>query len=171
MRHRRNAQGKDSDSPEVDTCVICLARSGKRKTSSHGEDGDFPLHGFAITLQSGICLAIEDAVGCAAQVLVGQAYIAADGALRRTLARAGTTVPLGLGVRFDVSAIGDSATVLITTPRHPHDVGFSLQERNGMRVLTVTAGRSRLPTSLAGTPAAIAAFARRSFAAAQATTP
>jgi hypothetical protein len=126
----------------------------------HGQGSDFPLQGFAVTVRSEPCLAVEDAVGCAAQVLVGQAWITAEGASRDRLVNAGTTVPLELGVRFNVSAFRDIATVLITTPRLSHDVGFSLQQRDGMRVLTVTAGTSRLPTSLAGTPAAIAAFAR-----------
>jgi hypothetical protein len=131
---------------------------------------EFPLHGFAVTVRSDSCLAIEDAVGCAAQVLAGQVWITAAGARRDTPASAGTTVPLELGVRFNINAYSDIATVLITTPRLLHDVGFSLQQRDGMRVLTVTAGRSTLPASLAGTPAAIAAFARRSFAAARTTT-
>jgi hypothetical protein len=169
MHQRHNGPDKESHDPKGDTCVVCLARSGTRKVLAHHEGSDFPLHGFAVTLESKCSLAIEDAVGCAAQVLVGQVGITADGAPPDTIARAGTTMPLGLGIRFTVSAIHGIATVLITTPRHPHDVGFSLQERNGVRVLTVTAGRSRLPTSLAGTPAAIAAFARRSFAATQAT--
>jgi hypothetical protein len=128
------------------------------------------LQGFAVTVRSEPWLAIEDAVGCVAQVLVGQAWITAEGAPRDAVADSGTTVLLELGVRFNVSAFRDTATVLITTPHLSHDVGFSLQNRDGMRVLTVTAGRSRLPTSLAGTPAAIAAFARRSFAAVRATT-
>jgi hypothetical protein len=159
-----------SDEHAGDTCVVCQARRGNRWISPSGEANDVPLQGFAVTVRSEPCLAIEDAVGCALQVLAGQAWITAEGAPRDTFAGAGTTVPLELGVRFNVSAFRDFATVLITTPRLSHDVGFSLQQRDGVRVLTVTAGRSRLPTSLAGTPAAIAAFARRSFAAARATT-
>jgi hypothetical protein len=36
-----------------------------------------PLQGFTVTLRSEPCIAIEDAVGCVAQVLAGQAWIAA----------------------------------------------------------------------------------------------
>ena len=120
-----------------------VARRGKLWGSTHRPAGDFPLQGFAVTVRSAPCLAIEDAVGCAAQVLAGQAWIITEGALQDTIADAGTTVPLELGVRF------------------------SLQKRKGMPVLTVTSGRSRLPAKLSGSPAAIAAFARRCFAAAR----
>ena len=68
------------------------------------------------------------------------------------------------GVRFNISALRDVATILIAAPGHLYDVGFSLQKRDGMLVLTVTSGLSRLPAALAGTPAAIAAYARRCFA-------
>jgi hypothetical protein len=142
-----------------------VARRGKRWISAHRRASDFPLQGFAVTVRSAPCLAIEDAVGCAAQVLSGQVWITAEGAPQDTIADAGSTVPLELGVRFNVSAFRDIATVVISAPRHLHDVGFSLQERDGMPVLTVTSGSSRLPARLAGSPAAIAAFARRCFAA------
>jgi len=144
-----------------------VARRGKRWVSAHRPGSDFPQQGFAVTVRSAPCLAIEDAVGCAAQVLSGQAWITAEGALQDIIADAGTTVPLELGVRFNVSAFRDTATVLITAPRHLHDIGFSLQKRKGMPVLTVTSGSSRLPAKLSGSPAAIAAFARRCFAAAR----
>jgi len=143
------------------------ARLGKLWASTHRPAGDFPLQGFAVTVRSAPCLAIEDAVGCAAEVLSGQAWITAEGAPQDTIAGAGTTVPLELGVRFNVSAFRDIATVVITAPRHLHDIGFSLQKRDGMPVLTVTSGNSRLPAKLSGSPAAIAAFARRCFAAAR----
>jgi hypothetical protein len=142
-----------------------VANRRERWVSAHRPGSDFPLQGFAVTLRSAPCLAIEDAVGCAAQVLVGQAWITAEGYPQDTIADAGTTVPLELGVRFNVSAFRDVATVVITAPRHLLDVGFSFQKRDGMPVLTVTSGSSRLPAKLAGSPAAIAAFARRCFAA------
>lgn len=148
-----------------------LARRGKRLFSAHRGSSDFPPQGFAVSVRSAPCLAIEDAVGCTAQVLAGQAWITAEGAPQDTIADAGTTVPLELGVRFNISAFRDMATVLITAPRHLPDVGFSFQKREGMHVLTVTSGRSRLPASLSGSPAAIAAFARRCFAAARTSNP
>src|SRR6266513_187881 len=105
-----------------DTCVVCLERRGNRWISPNGQASDFPLQGFAVTVRSEPCLAIEDAVGCAVQVLAGRARITAEGAPQDILAGAGTTVPLELGVRFIVSAFRDVATVLITTPRLSHDV-------------------------------------------------
>ena len=147
-----------------------VARRGKPWGSTHRPADDFPLQGFAVTVQSAPCLAIEDAVGCAAEILSGQAWITAEGAPQDTIAGAGTTVPLELGVRFNLSAFRDIATVVITAPRHLHDIGFSLQKRDGMPVLTVTSGSSRLPAKLSGSPAAIAAFARRCFAAARTAT-
>lgn len=144
-----------------------VVRRGKRWVSGHRVDSDFPLQGFAVTVRSAPCLAIEDAVGCNAQVMIGPAWITAEGAPRDIIADAGITVPLELGVRFNISAFHDIARVLITAPGHLHDVGFSLQKRKGMHVLTVTSGSSRLPAALAGSPAAIAAFARRCFAATQ----
>ena len=144
-----------------------LVRREGRSVSLQRKEVDLP-QGFAVTVRSSSGLAIEDAVGCAAEVLSGQAWITADGTPQDTIAGAGTTVPLALGVRFNISALRDIATVLITAPRHLADVGFSLQKRNGIPVLTVTSGSSRLPAKLAGSPAAIAAFARRCFAATQA---
>jgi len=140
------------------------ARRDRRSASWHRAENDFPAQGFAVTVRSTPCLAIEDAVGCTAQVLTGEAWITAEGMQKDAIADAGTTVPLELGVRFNVSASRDIATVLITAPRHLADVGFSLQKRDGLPVLTVTSGSSRLPAKLSGSPAAIAAFARRCFA-------
>jgi hypothetical protein len=68
-----------------------------------------------------------------------------------------------VGVRFNVSTLHDFATVLVAPPGHLIDVGYSFQKRDGMRVLTVTSGISRRPAALSGSPAAIAAFARRCF--------
>jgi hypothetical protein len=141
-----------------------LVRRDKRSILPQRKEVDLP-QGFAVTVRSSSGLAIEDAVGCAAEVLSGQAWITAEGTLQDTIAGPGQTVPLELGVRFNVSALRDIATVLITAPRHLADVGFSLQKRNGIPVLTVTSGSSRLPAKLAGSPAAIAAFSRRCFAA------
>ena len=142
-----------------------VARRGKRWVAAHLPGGDFPSQGFAVTVRTSPCLAIEDAVGCAVEVLSGQAWITAEGAPLDTIADTGTTVPLELGVRFNVSAFRDVATILITAPRHLRDIGFSVQKRDGMPVLTVTSGSSHLPAKLSGSPAAIAAFARRCFAA------
>ena len=142
-----------------------VARRAKRLVSKHRVGSEFPPQGFAVTVRSSHGLAIEDAVGCEARILAGQAWITAEGSLQDTIADVGTRVPLELGVRFNISAFRDVATVLITAPHHLHDVGFSLQRREGMRVLTVTSGSSSLPAKLSGSPAAIAAFARRCFAA------
>jgi hypothetical protein len=142
-----------------------MVRRNKRSGSAHRAEIELPAQGFAVTVRAAPCLAIEDAVGCNAQVLTGQAWITAEGAPQDTIAEAGVTVPLELGVRFNVSAFRDVATVLITAPRHLPDVGFSLQKRDGLPVLTVTSGSTRLPSKLSGSPAAIAAFARRCFAA------
>ena len=78
---------------------------------------------------------------------------------------AGTTVSLEPGVRFNVSAFRDVATVLITVPRDLQDVGFSLHKRDGMDVLSVTSGSKRQAESVADGPAVIAAFAKRCVAA------
>lgn len=141
-----------------------MVQRGKPSGSAHRAESELPAQGFAVTVRAAPCLAIEDAVGCNAQILTGQAWITAEGAPQDTIAEAGATVPLELGVRFNVSAFRDIATVLITAPRHLPDVGFSLQKRDGLPVLTVTSGSSRLPAKLSGSPAAIAAFARRCFA-------
>jgi len=146
-------------------------------TGGHARSGmpdraemELPLNGFALTLTTESCIAVEDAVGCCAQVLAGDAWITAEGAPQDVIVAAGATVPLELGVRFNIGALRDLATVLITAPGHLYDVGFSLHRRQGMRVLTITSGISRLPAALSGTPAAIAAFARRCFAGASSTT-
>lgn len=141
-----------------------VVRRGRRLLAARSSETDATTHGFALTVRSAPCVAIEDAVGCTVKVLKGQAWITAEGAPHDTIVDAGSTVSLELGVRFNVSAFGDAATLLITAPSHLAHVGFSLQKRAGMRVLTVTSGRSRLPAMLTGTPAAIAAFARRCFA-------
>jgi DUF2917 family protein len=138
-----------------------LARRGARWFSVLREARGLPLRGFAVTVHSAHGLAIEDAVGCRAQILAGEAWITAEGAPRDIIARAGTTVSLEAGTRFNVSAFHDVATVLVTVPRDLMNVDFALHERDGMRVLTVTPYKSFLPASLWFGPAAIAAFARR----------
>jgi hypothetical protein len=150
--------------------AVEMVRRNKQSGSAHRAESELPAQGFAVTVRAAPCLAIEDAVGCNAQVLTGQAWITAEGAPQDTIAEAGATVPLELGVRFNVSAFRDIATVLITAPRHLPDVGFSLQKRDGLPVLTVTSGSTRLPAKLSGSPAAIAAFARRCFASSRAAT-
>lgn len=57
------------------------AHRRNRLASPHREGRDFPLQGFAVTVWSAAGIAIEDTVGCDAQVLVGQAW---DHRRRRT---------------------------------------------------------------------------------------
>jgi hypothetical protein len=136
------------------------ARRGQRWFSLLRDAGDPPLRGFAVTVHAAPCLAIEDAVGCRARILTGQAWITAEGAPQDTIADAGTTVSLEQGVRFNVSAFRDVATVLVMAPRDLSSVDFALHECDGMQVLAVTSRRNRLSASLSGGAAAIAAFAR-----------
>src|SRR5215471_5662953 len=89
------------------------ARCKERWLSLLRHAGDSPLRGFAVTVQAAPCLAIEDSIGCRAQILAGQAWITAEGASGDTIVGAGSTVPLERGVRFNVSAFRDSATVLV----------------------------------------------------------
>jgi hypothetical protein len=169
-----NASSQLFDAPAASPIPLAESRVSfdsthreERRVSAHLRDMEHSTPGFAVTVRSTPCISIEDAVGCEAYVLTGQAWITAEGDLRDTIATTGTIVPLKLGVRFNVSAFRDITTVLIAAPRNLPDVGFSLQERNGIRVLTVTSGKSRLPAALSGSPAAIAAFARRCFATAR----
>ena len=141
-----------------------VVRRARRWLAATSSETDATTHGFAITVRSAPCIAVEDAVGCTAKVLKGRAWITAEGSPHDTIVDAGSTFTLERGVRFNVSAFGDAATLLITAPSRLAHVGFSLHRRAGMRVLTVTSGRSRLPAMLTGSPAAIAAFARRCFA-------
>jgi len=94
--------------------------------------------GFTVAVGPVSCLAIDDAVGCDAQILAGEAWITAEGAPEDVVAGAGATVPFERGLRFNVSAFRDVATVLLIVPRDRHDVGFHLHRRDGMRVLSVT---------------------------------
>ena len=63
-----------------------------------------------------------------------------------------------------VIGFSDIVTVSITTPCRTHDVGFSLQQGNGVRVVTVTSGSGPRPTPRTNPPATPAANARRSYA-------
>jgi hypothetical protein len=141
-----------------------VARRAKRRVSPHGNEGALSLQGFAVTVGSATCLAIEDAVGCGARILAGQAWITAEGALRDIIADTGTMVPLESGVRFNVSALRDVTTVLITAPRYLRDVRFNLHKRDGMQVLTIAPGRSRVSVWLSDGTDAVWALARRWFA-------
>jgi len=114
----------------------------------------------AIAVDAAPCLAIEDSVGCSARVLDGQAWITADGVPEDTIAGAGVSVPLAPGVRVNLGAFRGTTTVLISAPAHLRDVGFSLQELGGIRVLRIAARRRPLAW-LAACVAAIAAGARR----------
>jgi hypothetical protein len=137
-----------------------LARRAKRWTAPRRGITDSPIQGFAVTVRPAPCLAIEDALGCRAQVLAGRVWITAEGSPVDTIADAGTGMSLEPGVRLNVSAFRDFATVLITAPRDRMDIDFSLHARDGMQVLTVKSGRA-LWELLADGPAVIAAFARR----------
>jgi hypothetical protein len=132
--------------------------------SARQSSGDCPLRGFAVDLRTTPCLAIENAGGFCARVLAGQVWITEEGAPRDTIAEAGMSVALEPGVRFNFSAFHDAATVLITAPSHVHDVDFSLKNRDGMRVLSVAAGRGRVLAGLSACAAAVAAFTGHVFA-------
>jgi hypothetical protein len=119
-----------------------------------------PLQGVAVTVHGPACLAIDDAVGCHARILAGRAWITAEGAPRDVIAEAGTVFLLEPGVRFNLGAFHDTAVVLITPPLHRVDVGFSLQTRGDVRVLTVTADRHRFTALTTKVYATIATFAR-----------
>lgn len=140
-----------------------VARRGAQWFSRLREAGDLPLRGFTVTVHSAPCLAIEDSVGCRVRILAGQAWITAEGAPRDTIVGAGGTVPLERGIRFNVSAFRDSATVIVTPPRDLTGVDFAMHERDGMHVLSVTSSRGRLSASISRGLAAIAAFAKRHF--------
>jgi hypothetical protein len=111
------------------------ARRGQRWFSLLRDAGDPPLRGFAVTVHAAPCLAIEDAVGCRARILTGQAWITAEGAPQDTIADAGTTVSLEQSVRFNVSAFRDVATVLVMAPRDLSSVDFALHDAMGCRCL------------------------------------
>ena len=123
-----------------------------------GGSQKFPLPGLAIAVGAAPCLAIEDSVGCSARVLAGQAWITADGVPEDTIAGAGVSVPLAPGVRVNLGAFRGTTTVLISAPAHLRDVGFSLQDLGGIRVLRIAARRRPLAW-LVASAAAIAAFA------------
>src|SRR4029453_19585604 len=82
-----------------------LARRGARWFSLLREARGSPLRGFSVTVHSAHGLAIEDAVGCRARVLAGEAWITAEGAPRDIIAHAGTTVSLEAGTRVNVRAL------------------------------------------------------------------
>ncbi len=128
-----------------------------------GGSRNFPLPGLAIAVGAAPCLAIEDSVGCSARVLAGQAWITADGVPEDTIAGAGVSVPLAPGVRVNLGAFRGTTTVLISAPAHLRDVGFSLQDLGGIRVLRIAARRRPLAW-LAASVAVIAAVARRCLA-------
>jgi hypothetical protein len=127
-----------------------------------GTSRSFPLPGFAIAVGAAPCL-IEDSVGCSARVLAGQAWITAEGVPEDTIAGPGVSVPLAPGVRVNLSAFRGTTTVLISAPAHLRDVGFNLQDLDGISVLRVAARRRPL-TWLAASAAAIAAVAKRCLA-------
>lgn len=139
------------------------ARCKERCFSLLRRAGDLSLRGFAITVQSAPCLAIEDSIGCRVQVLAGQAWITAEGAPRDTIVGAGSTLPLGRGIRFNLSAFRESVTLLVTAPRGMAGVDFAMREHGGMPVLSVTSSRRSLYASISEGGAAIAAFAKRYF--------
>jgi hypothetical protein len=160
--HTRIARGGSSAGHGVDSRPGVTQRSGAEGSAlPHRDEGEFPLRGFTVTVQTAPCLVIDDAVGCSLQVLAGKAWVTAAGARRDVIADAGTTLPLEAGFRFNVSGFRDVATVLIAAPRHRYDIGFSLQRHNGMQVLSVTAGGGRLRASLSELSAALQGFARR----------
>jgi hypothetical protein len=63
-----------------------------------------------------------------------------------------------------VIGFSDIVTVSITTPCRAHDLGFSLQQGDGVRIVTFTSGSGPRPASRTDPPATLAANARGSFA-------
>ena len=142
----------------------------ERGTRNGPSDNGFPVQGLALIVHSGPCLVIEDAVGCGACVLAGQAWITAEGAPCDTIAATGTTVALQGGVRYNVSAFDDIGAVLITAPERARAITYRLRRRGGIRVLTVAMEGDLLSFSLSEFFASAAGFARRRFAAISAAT-
>ena len=125
---------------------------------------DLPCQGFTVTVRSASWLVIDDTVGCSVQVLAGRAWITVDGAPGDVIAETGATVQLEAGVRSNVSAFQDVASVLVAAPNHRSDVAFNLRRRNGVHWLSVTAEGDRRIASFESLSAAFAAFAGRLFA-------
>jgi hypothetical protein len=97
-----------------------------------------PREGFVMHVPRTPCVTVEDEVGCVVHVTAGDAWITAEGRLLDVIAMPGMVVPLGRGGRFNVSALNDAATVLITPSGDARDVRFSLRdERDGYARLRV----------------------------------
>ena len=103
---------------------------------------DFPLQGLTLSVRFNDHLAIECPPQCSLKVLAGRAWVTVDGAWRDLIAEPLDTIALAADTRTNVSALYDVATVMVVVPGHFHDAAFALREEGGVRVLSVTTGRS-----------------------------
>ena len=103
---------------------------------------DFPLQGLTLSVRFNHHLAIECPAQCSLKVLSGRAWVTVDGAWRDLIAEPLDTIPLAPDTRTNVSALYGVATVMVVVPGHFHDAAFALREAGGIRVLSVTTGRS-----------------------------
>jgi len=89
-------------------------------------------------------LSIVDDAGCTVHVDEGQVWITVEGAANDAIANPGMNVELARGRRTMVSAFRHAMLTLVA-PRTSRDVGFTLQQREGGRQLTIaTAGGETL---------------------------
>jgi hypothetical protein len=124
--------------------------------------GDFVVQGFTVGVRSEHSLRIDVPPGCHLKVLSGRAWITVEGVLRDVIADPGDTVPLRAGAVTHVSAIYQMVTFMVTVPARIHNATFALQSRDGERVLSVGARRSRLRDLLADIRAGVPQFAQAS---------
>jgi hypothetical protein len=121
------------------------------------------MQGIAVAVREAQTLAIESPTGCNLQVLSGRAWITAEGRLRDIVADAEASVPIGPGVRCNVSALYGVVTVLITLPCRTLDARVELHARGGAGRLVVTSGRKPFFARLSRVSALVDGVAKRLF--------
>jgi hypothetical protein len=127
---------------------------------------------FLLRLPEGDCLRIVGEAGYTVRIDEGEVWITVDGQHRDVIARAGERLALDPESRALLSSFRDAA-VVVSAPCGSDDVGFLLQDLDGLRglrVLTVTAPGAEALAPLghwlirSGTPATRRAQAGRQIA-------
>jgi len=124
----------------------------------------FTAQGFAMTVQADEMLAIDCRAGGNLQVIGGRAWITAEGALDDVFADCGGNVALAEGTRFQISALRDATTIVVTFPECVRDAQFEMHVVDGKRTLRLSTGGRPVVAALRALAALVADIEARLFA-------
>lgn len=116
-----------------------LARAGR--STATGSDGEVanrgPARTFTFAVRPTPCVVIEDAIGCVAKIASGRAWFTTEGATRDYLVASGANVVLAAGGRHVVSAVAETAVIVLVAPPDAPDACFDRRIVRGIASISI----------------------------------